>query len=153
MKVIREFLAGKDIKSFPTGMLLEKLRDDLKFLRDGLGLRVVLEIVPQELNLREAVEQDLYLVLREGLMNIARHSHASRADVTLTQTDSEIRGSLSDDGVGFEPIEKWSGEGVGLSSMKERIEKLGGELTIQSSPGGGARISFVLPLVTGNGKT
>jgi signal transduction histidine kinase len=37
--------------------------------------------------------------------------------------------------------------------MKERIEKLGGELTIQSSPGGGARISFVLPLVTGNGKT
>jgi signal transduction histidine kinase len=153
MKIIRQFLTGKEIKSFPTGMLMEKLRDDLKFLRDGLGLHVVLETVPEDLNLNEAAEQDLYLVLREGLMNIARHSHASSADVTLTQTESEIRGSLSDDGVGFEPIDKWNGQGVGLSSMKERIVKLGGELTIQSSPGGGARISFVLPVVTGNRKT
>jgi len=152
MKVIRQFLSGKEVKSFPTGMLLEKLKEDLKFLRDGLGLRVVLEAVPPELNLSEAVEQDLYLMLREGLMNIARHSHASHADVTLTQTESEIRGSLADDGVGFEPNEKLNGRGVGLTSMKERIEQLGGELVIQSSPGSGARVSFVLPFVTENDK-
>jgi signal transduction histidine kinase len=147
MKVIRQFLAGKEIQSLPPGMLIEKLRDDLKFLRDGLGLQVILETKPEDLNLSEAVEQDLYLVLREGLMNIARHSHASHADIILQQTETEIRGSLSDDGVGFNPTEAGSDHGVGLSSMRERIEKLGGELSIQASPGNGARISFVLPLI------
>jgi len=152
MNVIRHFLAGKEIQSCPSGMLIEKLRDDLRFLREGIDMQVTLETVPDDdLNLPKAVEQDLYLVLREGLMNVARHSHASHADITLKQTRTELRGTLTDDGVGFDPTDVSGDHGVGLSSMRERIEKLGGELTIQSSPGGGARISFVLPLVTGNG--
>jgi len=150
MKVIRQFLAGKEIQSIPPGMLMEKLRDDLKFLRDGLGVRVILETVPDDLNISGGVEQDLYLVLREGLMNIARHSHATVANVTLTQTDNEVRGSLTDDGVGFD-LTQSGNQGVGLSSMKERVEKLGGRLSVQSSPGMGAIISFVVPISTGNG--
>ena len=47
MKTIRQFLAGKDTNSFPPGMLLEKFKDDLKFLRDGIGLRVILETEPE----------------------------------------------------------------------------------------------------------
>jgi signal transduction histidine kinase len=151
MNVIRHFLAGKEIQSIPSGMLVEKLKDDLRFLREGLDMQVTLETAPDDLDLPRAVEQDIYLVLREGLMNVARHSHASHADITLKQTRTEIRGTLTDDGLGFEPTDVSGDHGVGLSSMRERIEKLGGELTLQSSPGGGARISFVLPLVTGNG--
>ena len=147
MNVIRQFLAGKEIQSIPPGMLMEKLRDDLKFLRDGLGLQVILETAPEDLNLSEAVEQDLYLVLREGLMNIARHSHATVANVILTQTANEVRGSLTDDGVGFDLTQNGN-QGMGLSSMKERVEKLGGKLKIQSSLGTGAKLSFRLPLVT-----
>jgi len=151
MKVIRHFLAGKEIQSIPSGMLVEKLKDDLRFLREGIDMQVTLETAPDDLDLPKAVEQDIYLVLREGLMNVARHSHASHADITLKQTRTELRGTLTDDGLGFDPADVSGDHGVGLSSMRERIEKLGGELTIQSSPGGGARISFVLPLVTGNG--
>ena len=151
MKVIRHFLAGKEIQSFPPGMLVDKLKDDLRFLREGLDLQVTLETAPDDLDLPKTVEQDIYLVLREGLMNVARHSHASHADITLKHTRTELRGTLTDDGLGFDPADVSGDHGVGLSSMRERIEKLGGELTIQSSPGGGARISFVLPLVTGNG--
>lgn len=151
MKVIRHFLAGKEINSIPSGMLVDKLKDDLRFLREGIDMQVTLETAPDDLDLPKAVEQDIYLVLREGLMNVARHSHASHADITLKQTRTELRGTLTDDGVGFDPTDVSGDHGVGLSSMRERIEKLGGELTIQSSPGGGARISFVLPLVTGNG--
>ena len=80
-------------------------------------------------------------------MNVARHSHASHIDVALKQTETEIIGSLRDDGVGFELAEARNDRGVGLSSMKDRVQRLGGELEIQSSPGEGARISFVLPLV------
>jgi len=49
--------------------------------------------------------------------------------------------------VGFELAGGENDQGIGLASMKGRIEKLGGELQIQSSPGNGAKISFVLPLV------
>lgn len=145
MKMIRQFLAGKETRPFPPGMLIEKFREDLKFLRDGVGLRVTLETEPEVLSPPERVEQDLYYMLREGLMNIIRHSQASRADVVLKQTETEIRGSLIDDGVGFDPSVATNEQGVGLPSMKERINRLGGELEIQSSPGKGSMISFVLP--------
>ena len=143
MKVIRQFLAGKEIQPFPPGMILDKLKDDLKFLRDGLGLRVTLEASPEDFNVPAETEAALYYLLREGLMNIIRHSRASRADVVLTQRNSQLSGSLTDDGVGFNP--NAARDGVGLPSMTERIKKLGGELDIQSSPGKGTKISFVLP--------
>ena len=146
MKLIRRFLASKETQSFPPGMLLEYLKGDLRFLRDGLGMQVVLQTEPEDLNVPETIEHDLYFVLREGLMNITRHAQASRADLILSQTETEIRGFLKDDGIGFEPIDAGNGHGLGLTSMRERIEKLRGELDIQSSPGKGVRISFVLPL-------
>jgi len=151
MKTIRQFLAGKETQPFPPGMLLEKFKDDLRFLRDGLGLHIILDTEPETFNPPEAVEQDLYYVLREGLMNIIRHSQASRADVVLRQSGAEIRGSLRDDGIGFDPITARNDLGLGLPSIKERIKRLGGELEIQSSPGKGARISFVLPLEARSG--
>lgn len=146
MRTIRQFLAGKEVNSFPPGTLLEKFKDDLKFLRDGVGLRVILETEPEAFSPPEIVEQDLYYVLREGLMNIIRHSQASRADVVLRQTRTEIQGSLRDDGIGFDPTKARNGQGMGLLSMTERIRRMGGKLEIQSSPGKGARVSFVLPL-------
>lgn len=145
MKVIRQFLGGKEIQPFPPGMLLDRLREDLKFLRDGLGLSVTLEATPEEFNLPAALESALYYVLREALMNIIRHSHASRADVVLRQTASQITGCLTDDGIGFSPAQANDDGGMGLPTMAERIKKIGGELEIQSSPGKGARISFILP--------
>jgi signal transduction histidine kinase len=146
MKVIRQFLAGKETQAFPPGMLFEKLKDDLRFLRDGLGLQVIFESYPEDLSVPEAIEQDLYYVLREGLMNISRHSQASRADVVLRKSKTKLEGYLSDDGVGFEPAKGREDGRLGLTSMQERIKKLGGELNIQSSPGEGTRISFVLPV-------
>ena len=145
MKVIRQFLAGQEVQTVPSGMLLDKLKEDLKLLRDALGLQVTLEANTDDLDLNEAVEQDVYLVLREGLMNIARHSQATMVNVTLTQKENEVEGSLTDDGVGFD-LTQSGNQGVGLSSMKQRIEKLGGKLEIQSSPGKGAKVSFTLPL-------
>jgi signal transduction histidine kinase len=148
MKVIREFLRGKETHALLPGMLLETLREDLRFLRDGLGLAIILDIEPESLELPAPIEQDLYYLVREGLMNIARHSHASHVDITLRQNAAEIRGWLTDNGVGFDQVEAGNNHGLGLPSMKERIKRLGGELDIQSSPGKGTKISFVLPLAT-----
>jgi len=153
MKEIREFLAGKETRPFPPGMLLEKLKDDLRFLCDRLGLQVILETESKDLSLPEAIERDLYYVFREGLMNVMRHSHASRVNIALRQKDTVIEGALRDDGVGFDLAQTGNGHGLGLKNMNERIKRLGGELLIQSSPGKGARLSFVVPLVTKNSLT
>lgn len=144
MKEIRQFLAGKETRPFPPGMLLEKLKGDLRFLSDGLGFQVILDC--DEIILPEPVERDVYSVLREGLMNAMRHSLASRLDITLKQTDTVVQGSLRDDGVGFDPAQTGSSGGLGLKSIKERVRNLGGELSIESSPGKGVKISFVVPL-------
>jgi len=146
MKTIRQFLSGKMTQPFPPGMLIEKLKDDLKFLRDGLGVRVILETDPEELPIPDEMEQDLYYVLREGIMNVTRHSQASHTEILLKQAGASLEGNLTDDGVGFDPAQTTQGQGLGLSTMKERIKKLGGELSVQSAPGKGTRVSFILPL-------
>ncbi len=146
MAEIRQFLAGKDTRRWVPGTLVEKLREEMVFLRDGLNLNVVLETHPDDLNLSSAVEEEVFYVLREGLMNVARHSHASRAAISLTVTDGGIQGSVHDDGVGFDSGHMVSsGSGYGLTTMKERIETLGGQIAIESSPGTGTRISFKIP--------
>lgn len=145
MEEIRRFLAGKGSHEFEPGTLIEKLKEEMRFLRDGLGLQVVLESNPEELTLPAPVEQEVYYVLREGLRNIARHSHASRAEILLTEMGAEVRGSLKDDGVGFDLAATAGNGGFGLVGMEERIRKLGGKLSIETSPGKGTTISFAAP--------
>ncbi|MGH7828124.1 MAG: sensor histidine kinase [Candidatus Binatia bacterium] len=144
MREIRQFVANKETRPFPPGMLLEKLKGDLRFLSDGLGLQVILD--SEDLTLPESIERDLYFVLREGLTNARRHSHASRLDIKLEQTSAGLEGYIRDDGVGFDSAQTVNRDGLGLSGMKERIKRLGGELSVESSPGKGTRISFVVPL-------
>jgi len=146
MTGIRQFLAGKAPQSFLSGTLFEKLKQDLRFLQEGLGLDVILETVPEDFEFTEEVEKDIYYVLREALMNIARHAHASHVNLTLKQTETAITGSLRDNGIGFDPARGGNGPGLGLSSMKERMKRIGGELELKSSPGKGTTISFVLPV-------
>lgn len=146
MKEIRQFLAGKDTQPLAHGTLAERVRDELQFLRDGLGVRAILETEPEELDLPLEVEREVYYVLREGLTNITRHSHAARAEIHLWQREKTLEGTLVDDGVGMNLTTNGYATGVGLKSMKERIEKIGGQLDIKSSPGSGTKISFSLPL-------
>lgn len=145
MKVIRQFLGGKRVQYFPPGMLLEKIREDLRFMRDSLGLEVLLSCTPEDFSLGESEEAIVYHILREGFMNIIHHSHASRVAIDLRQTDGQLKGVIKDDGVGFEAPNSVNGNGLGLSGMRERISKAGGELEIESSPGKGTTIVFLLP--------
>jgi signal transduction histidine kinase len=147
MNDIRQFLAGKDTYPLIHGTLVERLRNELRFMQDGLGIRAILETEPEDLVLPPDVERELYYVLREGLANVSRHSQASRAEIHLTQKNGRgFEVTLEDDGVGLNPLTEGNSQGVGLASMKQRIEKLGGELFVKSSPGAGTKISFVIPL-------
>ncbi len=148
MKDLRAFLAGKTDRPIMSGTLIERLQEELRFIQEGLGLEVILDCEPENLNLPAEIERELYYVLREGLTNITRHSHASRVQFRLNQLASAIEVSLEDNGVGLDLRTAENGRGLGLRSMKERIEKLGGELALKSSPSSGTKISFSVPLTT-----
>jgi signal transduction histidine kinase len=146
MSEIRQFLAGKESRPLTHGMLLKRLREELRFLQQGLGMEAILETEPEDVDLPDDVETELYYVLHEGLANVTRHSHASRVAIHLTQRGNTLEGILEDNGAGMRPPSADKQDGVGLTSMRERIQKIGGELRIQSSPGNGSKISFFVPL-------
>lgn len=146
MNEIRQFLAGKDSQPITSGTLLDKLREEMRFLHEGLGLNCILESQPEDLTLPPVIERETYYVLREALTNVTRHSHASRVEVRLEQMNGTLSGSLTDDGVGFDQKDLRNEKGLGLTGMRERMNKIGGELLVESSPGYGTKVSFVVPM-------
>jgi NarL family two-component system sensor histidine kinase LiaS len=83
-------------------------------------------------------DETLFRVAQEALANVARHSKAHHVAVELTNRNDEIVLIVEDDGVGFDMrrVEK----GVGLDSMRERLEAIGGQLSISSDNLRGARV-------------
>jgi signal transduction histidine kinase len=147
MKEIRQFLAGNwTTNAFVPGTLCERLIEDMRVLRDRFGCRAIVESDPEDFELPEDVEKEIYYVLREGIKNIIKHSHASTAEIHLRKNDAQLFGSLTDDGVGFDRSASKGDSGFGLNGMQDRIKKRGGELAIESSPGIGTKISFAVPL-------
>lgn len=114
------------------------------------GLRIILEAPAGLPPLPAAVEVAAYRIAGEAMANVARHAGASRCEVRLTL--DEPRGSLrlevSDDGRG---IGENRGSGVGLHSMRERAEELGGTFDVEVSEEGGAKICASLPLAEPKG--
>ena len=87
----------------------------------------------------------LFRIAQEGLRNIVKHSQATAAQVLLTVSDSDLSLHISDGGVGFDPEEN-NRSGLGLISIRERVNVVGGLLAVVSSPGAGTRIAVSVPL-------
>jgi signal transduction histidine kinase len=91
----------------------------------------------------------LYRIVQESLSNVARHSKAHSAWVTLRSSDSELCLEIRDDGMGFEmgpEINRVAGEGIGLMGMQERAQHLNGTLTVHSAPQQGTVVSVRVPM-------
>ena len=91
------------------------------------------------------VEQALLRVTQEALANVARHSQARQVVVRLTWQPHAVTLEVRDDGRGFDPA-RARGRGLGLHSMTERMQALGGSLQVDSAPGQGTRIVAQVPL-------
>ncbi|MET0456093.1 MAG: ATP-binding protein [Mycobacterium sp.] len=95
--------------------------------------------------LPDAVEVAAYYVVAEALTNAAKHSHASVVEVCVDDDGSELRLSIRDDGIGgADP-----GNGSGLVGLTDRVEAIGGRMTVTSKPGEGTCIVIEAPLAAG----
>jgi signal transduction histidine kinase len=83
---------------------------------------------------------------QEALSNVVRHASAKHVNVSLTCAEGLVLLTVEDDGRGFAPDEPQSGEHRGLSGMRERVRRFGGQLLIESAVGSGTSVTVALPL-------
>lgn len=107
------------------------------------GLQGVLEWRAKE-KLSEAKEHQLFLIVQEAMANVVKHAGAQTALLTVAETERQIVMTLQDDGAGFRADQVKRGS-YGLSTMRERAGKLGGDASIISKPGSGTRVRVTLP--------
>jgi signal transduction histidine kinase len=86
----------------------------------------------------------LFRIVQEALQNAVRHGSARKVSVDLTGGPSGLSLVIADDGVGFD-VDAVSAKGLGLISMRERLEPLHGSLEIHSRPGAGTRLNVFVP--------
>lgn len=91
--------------------------------------------------------RQILLIVKEAVNNIAKYASRSEVLLKLDWRGRSIDCEIRDDGLGFDREHVVSrGSGRGLTSMRERAERLGGSLTVTSEPGKGTRIAFTIPL-------
>ena len=110
------------------------------------GIKVCLSGEISEAALPPGAPIHLYRIVQEAMSNVARHSGAREAWVSLAEEGGMLRLEIRDNGAGFEPGSQASRSGgVGLMGMRERAEHLNGSLEVKSSPGNGTLISVSVP--------
>ncbi len=88
----------------------------------------------------------LYRVIQEGLRNVAKHAHARHVDISLEDKETALVLTIKDDGAGFKPQCAKLTPGIGLASMRERVQYAKGDFAIHSEPGQGTVIHVSVPL-------
>jgi signal transduction histidine kinase/TolA-binding protein len=89
-------------------------------------------------DLSEASKLNIYRIVQELLVNITRHAHASEALVQLVRYQNSLTITVEDNGVGFDTTKPR--KGIGLSNLQTRVRNMGGQYTLQSSPGMGVSV-------------
>jgi two-component system sensor histidine kinase UhpB len=87
----------------------------------------------------------LFRIAQEALNNVLKHARASRVEITVGRSGSEYVMSVEDDGVGFAAEERALHPGLGVVTMKERAQAVGGRFEVRAIPGDGTRLTVRVP--------
>ena len=132
--------------------LVQALQDYAERFEERNGLRVTVHVDDACEELPPLAAFQLFRFVQEALTNVRKHAHASGAAVTLESTGpGRLRVVVADDGRGLAADAKPRGRPrtLGLTSMRERVEALGGTFELASEPGSGTRVSATIPLPGG----
>ena len=139
--------------------LLPKGLDELGFeaavrnlceeFQERTGIQIGFTIQGGMISFQKDCELGVYRILQEALQNIEKHAHATRVDIQCSLQGTIWIMTVQDNGNGFESgNEMMKGQmsnGIGISTMKERANLIGGTLEIQSAPGGGTTLTVKFP--------
>jgi nitrate/nitrite-specific signal transduction histidine kinase len=143
---LRETIDGLRLTVDQPGGFFGALQAHVEDFTRRSGLPVDCSCVDAPADLPPDVALHLLRITQEALANVRRHARASRVWVSLARENGALELTISDDGQGFDagsPLERGH---VGLSSMRERVRSLDGQLTFATSPGQGTRVTARVPL-------
>ncbi len=131
--------------------LVDLMRGFAERFRNESGLALDLLIDAAELQIPDRICRDIFQIYRESLHNVKKHAHASHVVVKLWQNEGEVVLVVDDNGEGFSFAGRFTGDELdrlrlGPISIKERTRSVGGVLTVESTPGHGARLTIQVPL-------
>ena len=131
--------------------LVDLMRGFAERFRNESSLALDLLIDAAELQIPDRICRDLFQIYRESLHNVKKHARASHVVVKLWQNDSQVVLVVDDNGEGFSFAGRFTGDELdrlrlGPISIKERTRSVGGVLTVESTPGHGARLTVEVPL-------
>jgi signal transduction histidine kinase len=117
--------------------------------RTGIRTSLTTSTSPRVLSLDSTRSMVLYRVAQEALSNVARHSQASHASVTLQKLSASLQLEVADDGKGLDArcvLFRKRQSRLGVIGMRERLQMVGGQFTFESEPGKGTTIRAQIPL-------
>jgi signal transduction histidine kinase len=115
------------------------------FTARSIGFRFRAPDAEHKIKLGANFRRELFLLFKEGVNNMVRHSGCTEADIEFRAEADGLFLKLSDNGRGFDISQKSSGHG--LASMHERTEGLGGKLEISSREGEGTALTLTIPFI------
>ncbi len=123
------------------------LKSGARLWTAGTGVKVEVDVVGETNSLPEDVAHHVLRIAQEAIANVTKHAHANRVALHLRREPGELHLNVEDNGCGFTESEAFTTEGhFGLIGMRERAERVGGELKLQSSPGKGTQLEVTVPL-------
>jgi len=149
---LREILTHFRTRMDPKGLLHALRALQAGYLdRHGIELAIDAQAAAPELSVEQEVQ--VFHIVQEALANVAKHSRARHARVTVERSADALRFVVEDDGAGLQPPSAGQsvacaaeGTHFGLEIMRERAQRIGGTLHVQSRPGGGTRVCLSIPL-------
>jgi len=147
---VREFIFDLRPMMLDDLGLIPTLKKSIEDYEQKYGIACNLTISGPDKRMPPHTEVTIFRVIQQLLNNVKNHAQATHVQVALTIDDEKVNAAVEDDGSGFDVDEAISAsrqrKTIGLSSMQERVEMLGGDVEIDSSIGKGARITFQLPI-------
>ena len=128
--------------------LAEALEAGTRVWTAGQPVDVSVEVSGDRKPIPPEMEQQLLRIAQEAVANIVKHAHASRIGIKLQREAGRLRLRIVDNGKGFEEQDAFAAQGghFGLIGMRERAERLGGELHLASQPGAGTEVEVSVPI-------
>ena len=146
---IREFILTLRPMMLDDLGLIPTLKQYVQDYEEKIGLSVNFGVVGREVRLPSHSEVTIFRVVQELLTNVHKHAHATNVQVSVDFQDAAVLASVEDDGSGFDVAEVRSTgqqrKSLGLPTIHERVEMLGGTVQIESRVGRGTKVRIEIP--------
>jgi len=137
---------NETLKDVASGDLPEEVEKIVKRVKEAYGINCEVQWTGYDGHVSDATANQIKLILNEGLLNAIKHGQATSVQLGFRQGEGQIIVTIEDHGTGFDATRI---RPRGLQNIRERAERLGGSVRIETAPGQGTRISALLPIRLG----